>query len=59
MADIRAEQRDDAPRRWVTGIGAGLATIGIGMGVIAPADFLGFLVILGGVLIAVGIGTRR
>lgn len=51
---------DEAPerRRWVTGIGAGLVAFGAGMALIAPADFLGFFVIVGSVLLAVGIGMR-
>lgn len=51
----------DPPRReqrWVTGVGAGLLAVGAGMSLVAPADFLGFPVLLGALLLTIGIGAR-
>lgn len=41
--------------RWVTGIGAGLTVFGVGFALIDPADWLGFAVISGAVLLMIGI----
>lgn len=44
--------------RWVTGIGVGLSTTGIGFALIAPADLLGFVVLAGAAALTVGIGAK-